>query len=160
MGLLAVESYGRSLKTVQYALGAWRTHYDAGEFQKATRVLERGLEAQSDELLEEAARPLALNNLAYTYLELDEKLERAYELATEAVRLAPNTPSFLDTLAFLESVRGQCSETRRLMDRAVTLDSDYGMRRREAVDAWTSGRKPNLGEPMEPLPERPPGIRI
>ncbi|GIW98488.1 MAG: hypothetical protein KatS3mg111_1821 [Pirellulaceae bacterium] len=66
--------------------------------------------------------PTAKNNLAWMYARCQEKLDRALDLATQAVALAPESAVYLDTLAEVHYRAGRVSEALELMHQCVRLD--------------------------------------
>lgn len=63
--------------------------------------------------------PIALNNLAYSLAVHAGKLDEALPLAQKAYGLAPKAPAILDTLGWIQLLRGQGAEAVRLLQEAV-----------------------------------------
>ncbi len=62
---------------------------------------------------------VALNNFAFSLAEREKQLDRALDLAEEAVRLEPDQASFLDTLGWIHFKRGDLSEAERWIRAAI-----------------------------------------
>ena len=75
-------------------------------------------------------RPSAYNanNLAWTYAEGDEELDKALHLAREAVKDRQDSPVELDTLAWVQYKRGQLEDAIEKFKKVVELDpqANYG----------------------------------
>lgn len=83
-----------------------------GEGDKAIERYRLVLDAQPNHVV-------ALNNLAYALAVRKNALDDALPLAQRAVRLAPNNPTIIDTLAWIQHLRGDHAEAAALMTRAV-----------------------------------------
>ena len=80
--------------------------------------------ADSDRLYEEALKidphnHLILNNYGYSLADRGEQLERALEMATEAVQQQPENSSYLDTIGWVYFKLGQYQEAERFITKAV-----------------------------------------
>jgi tetratricopeptide (TPR) repeat protein len=64
----------------------------------------------------------ALNNLAWMYSQCDKKLEEANQLSQQAVRLAPSSAVFLDTLAEVQFRAGDITSAQNTMRECIRLD--------------------------------------
>ena len=62
---------------------------------------------------------LALNNLAYSLAVHEKNLTESADLARQAVSIAPNDATILDTLAWIEHLRGNTVEAAKLMTAAL-----------------------------------------
>ena len=60
-----------------------------------------------------------LNNLAYSLAVHEKNLEESAALARQAVSLAPNEPTILDTLGWIEHLRGNNAEAAKLLTAAL-----------------------------------------
>ena len=102
-----------------------------GEVQRADFYAALGLlhsrkknHAASDRAYEQAldadpAHASALNNYAYSLAERGAKLDRALALARRAVRLAPGTAAYLDTLGWVHFKREDYEQARQRLDEAL-----------------------------------------
>ncbi len=87
----AAREYKEALKKMPIAwLYLGNLYFKKGEFAEAERAYKKAIKKTSD--------PRAMNNLAWLYYTLNKDLERAEELALEAVRLEPDNKDFQDTL--------------------------------------------------------------
>jgi tetratricopeptide (TPR) repeat protein len=90
----------------------------------AIQYYERALELGNDD-------PLALNNLAWTYAELEQRLPRALTLSTRAVKMEPDNAVYLDTYAEVCLRLGQRERAVAILRQALELnpadsaDHDY-----------------------------------
>ena len=64
----------------------------------------------------------ALSNWAWMYSQCDRKLDEALPLAEKAVTLAPNSATFLDTLAEVHFRQGNIDEAIKLMQQCIRFD--------------------------------------
>ena len=65
----------------------------------------------------------AYNNLAWLYVEHGENLDRAYDLANKAVKMAPTAVSY-ETLATVLNARGAYRQADNAIQQALRLDPD------------------------------------
>ncbi len=68
--------------------------------------------------------PVALNNLAWHYAQIDKDFARALQYAERANELAGNNPSFLDTLAEVRYRMGEAGRAAELLRKALSLDPE------------------------------------
>lgn len=87
-------------------------HEEAGEAAKATEGYRKVLEL-------DPRNGVALNNLAYTLAKDEAQLDVAYELAKKAYAVAPNDGTVIDTLGWIEHLRGNNIEATRLLRQAA-----------------------------------------
>ncbi len=103
---------------IRYALG--QAYHAAGLTQKAISVLEMIV---NDE--DSPYRIVASNDLAYLLAEnAPDKLDRAYSLAKQAFEDAPNLAALLDTLGWIEHLRGHDEQAISHLNRAVKTLND------------------------------------
>lgn len=79
---------------------------------------------ESDSLYEEGLRreptkPVILNNYAYSLADRGLQLDRALEMATQALKADPENASYLDTMGWIEFRLGNYSEAERYIRKAV-----------------------------------------
>ena len=65
--------------------------------------------------------PLAFNNLAWMAAERKVRLDDALKWASRAAQLAPQSPIFLDTLAWVRRARGELAEAAADLRKASTM---------------------------------------
>lgn len=83
-----------------------------------------GAETTLRGILSESPRnPIALNNLGYFLLERNERLSEALGLITEAYRIDPTNPSYLDSLGWAYFRLGNFENAERYLKDAARLDS-------------------------------------
>lgn len=89
----------------------------------ARKAMDACYKAYDKSLAYDADNASVLNNYAY-FLSLEERdLERALTMATRAVALSDNNPTYLDTNAWVLFRLGRLDEAKKLMRQAIALDS-------------------------------------
>ncbi|EHR71952.1 putative PEP-CTERM system TPR-repeat lipoprotein [Burkholderiales bacterium JOSHI_001] len=113
------------------------------DFASAEKHLQTVLQLQPN-------NAVALNNLAYVAGQL--KRPNAVELAEKALRLAPDQPPFLDTLAMLLLDQKEFDKALKTQTRAVELQPDSGfLRLNLAKILAASGDKPRAKAELEKI---------
>ncbi len=121
--------------------------YDlAGQFENAEEALLKLLDLSPDD-------PLALNNLAYMYLENTKRISKAIDMVTKALDAEPENGAYLDTLGWAYYLKGNYKEALKTIEKALEVaDVDdkgiiyehYGDvlmklgKKSEAVDAYNN----------------------
>lgn len=83
-----------------------------------------GAETTLREILAQTPRnPIALNNLGYFLLERNERIEEAFNLISQAVKIDPLNPSYLDSLGWAYFKLGKFAEAERYLRNAARIDS-------------------------------------
>jgi len=85
-----------------------------GQFEKAEESLLKVLELSPDD-------PLALNNLAYMYLENDVNISKALKMVRQALTLDPENGAYLDTLGWAYYKLGKYKEARKQIEKSLKL---------------------------------------
>jgi tetratricopeptide (TPR) repeat protein len=67
----------------------------------------------------ERSNPTPKNNLAYLLAQEGKDLERAYELVSAALRIAPKMPEYRDTLGFIYLRQGAKESARKIFEKLV-----------------------------------------
>jgi tetratricopeptide (TPR) repeat protein len=89
--------------------------YDASkEFNKAEDTLLKVIRKEPD-------NAHALNNLAYMYIENGKNLSKAIEMAKRALKIDPNNGAYLDTLGWGYFRKGNISEAKTHIERALKV---------------------------------------
>ena len=70
------------------------------------------------------SNPVAYNSLGYTLADRTDRFQEAYELIKQAYDLAPNDPSIIDSLGWVQYRLGMLEEARVNLDRAYELFPD------------------------------------
>lgn len=89
-------------------------HQGLGHWQEAEAAYLKAVEAKPD-------LAIAWNNLAWMGAEQGGKPDLALTWATRAVDLAPDSPDFLDTLAWVHRSRGELDRAAAVMQQAIKL---------------------------------------
>jgi tetratricopeptide (TPR) repeat protein len=140
--------------------------YDmASEFDKAEEALLKVIG-------KEPGNALALNNLAYMYMERGKNLSKAIDMVKRAIAIEPENGAYLDTLAWGYYLKGKTAEARKTVERSLTfadsqdkgvIYSHYGdilMRlglKTQAAAAW--GHAIEFGENKDEIQKKIDGTR-
>ncbi|MFN3739507.1 MAG: tetratricopeptide repeat protein [Thermodesulfovibrionales bacterium] len=82
------ETAAKQLAIAYFYIG--NLYFKKGDFDKAEKAYKKSIKKTSD--------PRAMNNLAWLYYTLNKDLDRAEELAEEALKQNPDNQDFIDTL--------------------------------------------------------------
>jgi Flp pilus assembly protein TadD len=96
-------------------LGATLAHH--GKRLEAEAEYRKVLQSEPD-------NALALNNLGYSMLERDEKLNEAFQMIQRAVKSDPNNPSYLDSLGWAYFKLGKLSEAETHLNNAARINTN------------------------------------
>lgn len=88
----------------------------AGDFAGAEKTLR-------EILAESSGNPIALNNLGYFLLERDQRIEEAFDLIQQAVKIDPTNPSYLDSLGWAYFKMGKLVEAEKYIKEALRYDT-------------------------------------
>ncbi len=92
--------------------------YDlSGQFEKAVSALETVLKRNPESAL-------AMNNLAYMYIEKGVKIDRAIELVTHALEIEPENGAYHDTLGWGYFKQGKVEEARTHIEAALKWEQN------------------------------------
>ena len=121
--------------------------YDlAGQFENAEQALFKLLDLSPDD-------PLALNNLAYMYLENTNRISKAIDMVTKALDAEPDNGAYLDTLGWAYYLDGDYKQALKTIEKALKVADaeDKGIiyehygdvlmklgKNKEAVDAYNN----------------------
>ncbi len=111
----------------------------SGDFNAAETIL-RELLAQTP------GNPIALNNLGYFLVERNEKLDEAFELIQQAVKIDPTNPSYLDSLGWAYFKMGKLDEAEKYLKRAARNDSSSLTIYEHLGDLYQKQNKPELAK--------------
>lgn len=92
--------------------------YDNKEmFDKCDEAYEKAYELSPDD-------PLILNNYAYSLIERDLQIDRAYEMSKRAVEQDPENPSYLDTIGWIYYKKGNLDKAKEYIEKAIEFDGN------------------------------------
>ena len=118
----------------------------SGDWKKAEIDFLQSLKLKQDS-------PNVLNYLAYGWIERDEKIEKSFEMLTEAYSANPDSHYILDSLAWAYYKKKEYKKAAELMEKVIDMvpgeaisldhlgDIYYAMnRKREAIFFWKQAR--------------------
>ena len=148
----------------EYLLGMSLVYDLAGRFEDAEKTLVKTLEMFPED-------PLALNNLAYMYLENNVNIQRAMKMVKQSLINEPDNGAYLDTLGWAYYKMGKYKTAKKHIQRALKWadKSDKGIiyehygdvlltlgKKKEAVEAYRNAIE--FGEDKEKMNEKINGI--
>lgn len=83
----------------------------------------------------------ALNALGYTLADRTDRLEEAYQYIREAYRLAPDDPAIIDSLGWIEYLRGNHEAALKNLRNAMELMPDHEIAAHLGEVLWVMGNK-------------------
>lgn len=83
----------------------------------------------------------ALNALGYTLADRTDRLEEAYQYIREAYRLAPDDPAVIDSLGWIEYLRGNYEAALKNLRNAMELMPDHEIAAHLGEVLWVTGSK-------------------
>lgn len=83
----------------------------------------------------------ALNALGYTLAERTDRLEEAYQYIREAYRLEPDDPAIIDSLGWVEYLRGNHETALKNLHNAMELMPDHEIAAHLGEVLWVTGNK-------------------
>ena len=111
----------------------------SGDFKAAEATLR-------DLLKETPGNPIALNNLGYFLLERDDRLDEAFGLIQQAVKIDPTNPSYLDSLGWAYFRLGKFVEAEKNLKEALRMDSSSGTIHEHLGDVYQKQGKLDLAK--------------
>lgn len=107
----------------------------------------KGAEATLRELLKETpGNPIAMNNLGYFLLERDERIDEAFGLIAQAVKIDPTNPSYLDSLGWAYYKQGKYVDAEKYLKEALRFDSASGTIHEHLGDVYQKQGKLDLAK--------------
>ena len=91
-----------------------------------------------------SGNPIALNNLGYFLLERNERIEEAFDLIQQAVKIDPTNPSYLDSLGWAYFRLGKLPEAEKNLKEALRNDSSSGTIHEHLGDVYQKQGKMDL----------------
>lgn len=120
----AIEGFNDALKYAQNDTLRSNLWGYIGDVEHNRGSLKRAYKAYNRALKYYADNSSVLNNYAYFLAVEGRDLERALTMATRATTITPNSPTFLDTLAWVFYRLGRYEEAKRYQQQALSLDRD------------------------------------
>ena len=130
----------------------------SGNWQKAEIDFLQSLELKSNS-------PNVLNYLAYGWIERNQKIQKSFEMLTEAYESNPDSYFILDSLAWAHYKKKEYKKAAKLMEKVIDMvpgeaisldhlgDIYFAMnRKREAIYFWKQAR--DLAEPEDEITEK------
>jgi Flp pilus assembly protein TadD len=107
----------------------------------------KGAETTLRELLKETpGNPIAMNNLGYFLLERDERIDEAFGLIEQAVKIDPTNPSYLDSLGWAYFKQGKFVEAEKSLKEALRFDSSSGTIHEHLGDVYQKQARMDLAK--------------
>ncbi len=107
----------------------------AGQWKKAIKALEKGLEYQED-------NPFLLNFYGYSLVERGEDYDRGFDMIKKAYDIEPNSPDITDSLGWGYYLKGDLDKALPLLEKAAQASADDGEIKEHLGDAyWSAGRR-------------------
>lgn len=117
----AIESFERTLEVEPSRVEGWTSlgtaYYESGDTDAAIVAYEQALKIDPKD-------DHSLNNLAWTYAVRGERIDEAIRLSKRSLRIRPDTPQYLDTLADLYYQSGQRAQAVGLIRYALSLNPE------------------------------------
>ena len=95
-----------------------------GDIYSSVGNLEASVECYEISLQLDSTQTMVLNNYAYQLALLGRDLERAEEMSRATLEEEPDSPTFLDTYAWILYRSGRAKEARRYIDKAIRLNKE------------------------------------
>lgn len=111
----------------------------SGDFDGAETTLR-------DILKESPGNPIALNNLGYFLLERGVRIEEAYQLIQQAVKVDPTNPSYLDSLGWAHFKLGRLDDAEKHLKEASRFNSGSGTIQEHLGDVYLKQGKTGLAK--------------
>ncbi len=88
--------------------------------------------------------PIALNNLGYFLIEQSKNYKEAFELISQAVKIDPTNPSYLDSLGWAFFKLGKYAEAEKELKKAAELSPSSSTINEHLGDVYQKQNKPEL----------------
>lgn len=99
-------------------LGILGLIYDSKEmFDDSDAIYEKAYQIEPD-------NPLILNNYAYSLIERNIQIDRAFEMSKSAVEQEPENPSYLDTFGWIYYKKGDFPKAKEYIEKAIEYDGE------------------------------------
>ena len=118
-----------------FSLYLARSLSKAGNWEKAVKVLDRGLEYEED-------NPFLLNYYGYSLIERGEEYDRGFAMIKKAYDIEPNSPDITDSLGWGYYLKGDLQKALPLLEKAARTSEDDSEIKEHLGDAyWSAGRR-------------------
>ena len=87
-----------------------------------------------------------MNNLGYFLLERNERIDEAFELIQQAVKIDPTNPSYLDSLGWAYYKQGKYVDAEKYLKEALRFDSSSGTIHEHLGDVYQKQGKLDLAK--------------
>jgi len=119
----------------------------------ATALQTNGDPAAAERVLREVlhevpGNPMALNNLGFFLTERGERLDEAVRLITQALKVDPENPSYLDSLGWAYLWLGRLDDAEKYLTDAVRFDPDSSTIREHLGDMYRQKKDPEKAKAM------------
>ena len=101
-----------------------------------------------------------LNALGYTLADLTDRLDEAYDYISRAYQLAPDDPAVIDSMGWVEYLRGNHQVALDKLQRAMAAMPDHEIAAHLGEVLWVTGNKPQALEVWQQGLELQPGSEI
>ncbi len=118
-----------------FSLYLARSLTKAGNWKKAVKILDKGLEYKDD-------NPFLLNFYGYSLIDRDEDYDRGFAMIKKAYDIEPNSPDITDSLGWGYYLKGDLEKALPLLERAAQTSEDDSEIKEHLGDAyWSAGRR-------------------
>lgn len=133
--LIKVTSDEQKRRQSYFSLYLARSQTKAGDWKKAVKTLEKGLEYKSN-------NPFLLNFYGYSLLERGEDYDRGFAMIKKAYDIEPTSPDITDSLGWGYYLKGDLKKALPLLERAAQISEDDPEIKEHLGDAyWSAGRR-------------------
>ncbi len=109
--------------------------YESLENKSDKSALNQVVEAFEKALSSGVRNPIYLNYYGYTLIDKDIDIKKGIKIIKEALGKEPGNTYFLDSLAWGEYKRGECSEAYKLMKKVVEIE---GLKEKDIIEHWNA----------------------
>ncbi len=133
--LIKITSDKQKRRLSYFSLYLARSLSKAGNWEKAVKILDRGLEYKDD-------NPFLLNYYGYSLIERDEDYDRGFAMIKKAYDIEPNSPDITDSLGWGYYLKGNLQKALPLLEKAAQGSEDDSEIKEHLGDAyWSVGRR-------------------
>ena len=133
--LIKITNDDQKRRQSYFSLYHARSLTKAGEWKKAIKVLEKGLEYKED-------NPFLLNFYGYSLIERGEDYDRGFAMIKKAYEIEPNSPDITDSLGWGYYLKGDLKKALPLLEQAAQGSEEDSEIREHLGDVyWSAGRR-------------------